>query len=410
MHLPLLSALRERASRQKGPKRSQVPPLFTPTFIALTLAELAYFTAAGLMIPVTPLFASGPLGASESGVGLAVGAWAVSALLLRPLAGISADRRGRRPLLILGALAVAIITAAHVLVTQLAALVALRLLLGAAEAFFFVAAFAALADLAPPTRVGEALSFNSLGIYLGIAVGPLIGELLLARGGFTLAWMGGAALALIAALIAVRVPETAARTGSQEHATPLISRAALGPGLGLFTGIAGMGGFLGFVALYARDIGIDGSQGVLLVFGLTVVGTRLAFARLPDRMPAHRLGSIALALTAAGLVLAGAFGTAAGLYAGTALLAVGVAFTTPAFFAAIFSRVPASERGAASATASVFVDLAFGGGPVLVGLVAGAVTIPAGFAAAALLALAGSFGTWVTRPRAGSPPTPPTPS
>lgn len=84
------------------------------------------------------------------------------------------------------------------------------------------------------------------------------------------------------------------------------------------------------------------------MFGLTVVGPRLAFARLPDRMPAHRLGSIALALTAAGLVLAGAFEIAAGLYAGTALLAVGVAFTTPAFFAAIFSRVPASERGAAS--------------------------------------------------------------
>ena len=46
-------------------------------------------------------------------------------------------------------------------------MVALRLLAGVAEAAFFVASFAALADLAPPDRMGEALSYNSLGLYLG---------------------------------------------------------------------------------------------------------------------------------------------------------------------------------------------------------------------------------------------------
>ena len=52
-------------------------------------------------------------------------------------------------------------------------LIALRLVLGVAEAFFFVAAFeAAPADLAPPGRAGEVLSFNSLALYLGIALGP----------------------------------------------------------------------------------------------------------------------------------------------------------------------------------------------------------------------------------------------
>ena len=49
-------------------------------------------------------------------------------------------------------------------------IVALRLLAGVAEAAFFVAGFAALADLAPPARLGEALSYNSPGLYLGIAL------------------------------------------------------------------------------------------------------------------------------------------------------------------------------------------------------------------------------------------------
>jgi MFS family permease len=372
---------------------SAKPSLFTPAFVALSLAEFAYFTAAGLMIPITPLFAAGPLGASEVGVGLAVGAFSVTALILRPYAGRAADRRGRRPLLIGGALLFAVATAAHALTTDLAVLVGLRLVLGVAEAFFFVAGFAALADLSPPNRFGEALSFNSLSLYLGVAIGPFVGEWLLGTGGFALAWAGGAALTLAAALLATRIPETATFEDVAAGPTPLFNRAAVAPSLGLCVGIAGMAGFLAFVALHARDLGMDGSRSVLLLFGLIVVGTRIFFARLPDRVPPFRLATGALALSALGLAIAGLVATVEGLYIGAAILAFGVAFTTPAFFAAIFARVPASERGSGSGTASLFLDLAFGGGPMLLGLVAGQAGIPAAFTVAAVVAAAGAVGT-----------------
>jgi MFS family permease len=367
--------------------------LFTPAFVALALAELAYFTAAGLMIPLTPLFAAGPLGANEVGVGLTVGAFSVTALLLRPIAGRSADRRGRRPLLVGGALLFAVVTALHMFTGDLAVLVVLRLLLGVAEAFFFVAGFAALADLAPAGRAGEALSFNSLSLYLGIALGPMVGEYLLGSGGFPLAWMGGAALALLAAVIALGLPETLRRDETVAQPPPLVNRAAIAPALGLFSGIAGMAGFFAFVAIHARNLGMDGAGGVLLVFGLIVVGARVVFARLPDRVPPFRLGAAALALIAAGLTVAGAVQSQEGLLAGAAILAVGVAFSTPAFFAAIFARVPASERGSASGTTSIFLDLAFGGGPALLGFVAGSAGIPGAFAVAAALAALGAVGT-----------------
>ena len=168
-------------------------PLFTRPFVQLALCELAYFAAAGLTIPITPLFAEGPLGANELWVGITVGAFSLSTILLRPWAGRAVDRRGRRPLLIGGALLCAVTLAAHALTTTLPVLIALRLVLGVAEAFFFVAAFAALADLAPPGRAGEALSFNSLALYLGIALGPVLGEAMLDLGGFAAAWLAAAA-------------------------------------------------------------------------------------------------------------------------------------------------------------------------------------------------------------------------
>lgn len=373
-------------------------PLFTRAFIGLTAAELAYFTALGLMIPATPLFAAGPLGGSEAIVGLVVGAFSVTALLLRPWAGRASDRRGRRPLLIGGALLFTMASLAHVAATDLAVLTGLRLALGAAEAFFFVAGFAALADLAPPGRAGEALSYNSLALYLGIALGPLLGETLIDLGGFDLAWLGAAVLGLTAAAIVWRLPETwsppqHSQGTAEPRPAPLFHREAIGPGLALFTGVAAMAGFFAFVALYAQDIGMAGARYVLLAFGLTVVLVRIAFATLPDRVPPLRLAASALALTGIGLLVAGVVSEPVGLFAGAVLMAVGVAFLTPAIFSFLFARIGASERGSAMGTASLFLDLAFGGGPMMLGLVAAAAGIPAAFAAGAAIALIGAIGT-----------------
>src|SRR6185503_2214515 len=122
----------------------------TPAFVALSVADLAYFTANGVVFFALPLYVVGPVGSDAAGAGIAFGAFGVTALVCRPFAGRLTDTVGRRPLLVGGALLPHAQTVAVV--------VALRLLQGVAEAAFFVASFAALLDLPPPARVGEALS------------------------------------------------------------------------------------------------------------------------------------------------------------------------------------------------------------------------------------------------------------
>jgi predicted MFS family arabinose efflux permease len=124
-----------------------------------------------------------------------------------------------------------------------------------------------------------------------------------------------------------------------------------------------------------------------------VVGGRLAFAKVPDRLPSLPLGAVALGLIATGLAVVAAWSSASGLIVGTALLALGVTFSTPAFFSAIFATAAPSERGAASGTASAFIDLGLGGGPILLGYVAGSAGIPWAFSIAAVVALAGCAWT-----------------
>jgi MFS family permease len=135
---------------------------------------------------------------------------------------------------------------------------------------------------------------------------------------------------------------------------------------------------------------VDVWSTVLGLFGLVVVACRLLFATVPDRVPPLRLAAAALGASCAGLVLIGAVSAAWSLFTGATLLAIGTAFLTPAVFAAVFSRVPPSQRGSAAGTASVFIDLGLGGGPVVLGLVAAARGVPAAFLTAAGLAAGGA--------------------
>jgi predicted MFS family arabinose efflux permease len=369
------------------------PRLLTRQFVLLGAAELAYFTADGVAVYTLPVFAAGPVGAGEAGAGLAFGAFALSALLLRPLAGRLADTQGRRPLLVGGALLCALGMALTVPAAHLTTLVAARLLLGVAEAAFFVAAFAALADIAPPSRLGEALSYNSLGLYLGLAVGPPLGEVVVERSGFTAAWVTASLLGLASAATALLLGETSRPTGDEPAPTSLVHWPSVPVALGFVTSIVAMGGYLAFAALRAHDVGVGNPSLPLFLYGSTVVVCRVVFARVPDRVPPLPLGAAALALITLGLLVMTADASAAGLLGGTVLLAIGVAFSTPAFFTAVFARARAGERGAAAGTASMAIDLGLGVGPILLGLVAGAIGLGWAFATAAAVALTGSCWT-----------------
>ena len=375
--------------------------LFTASFAILGAATLAYFVADGLTLPTAPRFAAGPLGADSLGVGVAIGAFSVTALVLRPVTGRLSDRFGRRPMMLVGSMLLIAALLLHVVAVTLPIFVAARLLMGAAEAFVFVAAFAAAADLAPEARRGEALSYFSLALYVGIAVGPPIGETILAASGFNAVWIAAAGIALLSGLLALGVPDTRA-TGTAESASgSLLHPAGVLPGLVLMAGAWGMAGFFAFVSLYAISLGLAGAAQYLTVYAVVVIGLRLLGAKAPDRFGARRLSGAALVVGAAGLAVIGLWTDPLGLLIGTVLYACGVAFMFPALGALVVSSVPASERGAALGTFTAFLDVAFGLGPVTLGAVVAGSGYPAAFVAGAVVALAGALLLVVgTRPRA----------
>jgi MFS family permease len=375
---------------RRGEVEAVRPRLFTPAFVTVTLASLAYFTADGVLLPALPRYVEGPLGGGDVAVGLVVGAFSLSAFFLRPWAGGVGDRRGRRLLMVVGAGLFALSVLGYLVARSPMTLAALRLLTGAGEALFFVGAVTTVTDLAPPNRRGEAMSFFSLSIYVGIGIGPLLSEAAIGVIGFAGAWLLAALAAGVALILGTRMPETRPESGVGGAARHrLIHRAGLLPGLVMLTSIWGMAGFLTFVPLYALDLGMGGSRLVLGLFAATVVVVRSLGARISDRLGAGRATRMALAASAAGLLSAGFRHSPAGLVVGTAIFALGIALFTPALMTLAVEGVSPDERGAVIGTTSAFLDLAFGLGPATLGFVAAGVGREGTFVAGAGVALAG---------------------
>ncbi|MDQ3759287.1 MAG: MFS transporter, partial [Actinomycetota bacterium] len=365
-----------------SPKRAAFAGIFAVTGLGLL--------SVGATLPVIPRYVQGPIGGGDFSVGLVTGAFAITGLACRPLAGNLADQRGRRPVVILGAILTAIAGALYFIPAGVPGLVVARLFLGAGEGMVYTAGSAWVVDLAPPERRGRIIGLYGLAIWGGLTVGPLIGELILRASSFEMVWAFAMAAPLLGAVIAWRIPDSFSNAEPDPiEARTLIERKSLLPGLGLALGTMGYAAVAAFLVLHLDERGIGHGAEVFAAFAATVVLARILGGWLPDRFGpvpciigagvVESTGLIAIMLAESlPVAIAGA-------------LAMGAAFSLllPSLALLVLDRVPEERRGAAMGTFTAFFDLGVGLGAPAAGLAAavGGYTAAFGFAAVAAAAL-----------------------
>jgi MFS family permease len=355
---------------------------FSGIFIVTNLGLLAI----GATLPVLPRFVSHELNGSDLEVGIVTGAFALTGIVCRPIAGNFADRRGRRVTVIGGAFLAVIAGALLFLPASIPGLIVSRLFLGAGEGTVFTAGSAWVVDMAPEERRGRMIGLYGLAIWTGLTLGPPVGELLLHSGGYYLVWAFATAAPVLAALIASRLPEGIAPGGERARG-PLISHEAVGPGGTFALGVVGFAAVSAFIVLSLDQRGIGHGPEVFSVFAGTVVATRLVGGQLPDRIGAAQCALGAALVEAMGLVLIGAASTLPVVIAGA--MAMGAAFSLlfPALSLLAVNRVIPERRGAAMGTFTASFDLG-----MLVGSPAvGAAAALGGYSAAFYLASASAL-------------------
>jgi MFS family permease len=265
-----------------------------------------------------------------------------------------------------------------------------------------VGAATMVTDLAPAHRRGEALSLYSLGLWGGLALGPLVGELVLGDDRFDAVWLLAAGCCLAAALIGLALPETRRREATaSDSRSRLIHPAAIGPGVVLSLTVLGFAGLGTFGALYARELGLGGGGPVFLVYAAVILVTRTFGRRIPDRFGAKATSRVALLLLAAGLLVIGLWNAPAGLLAGTVVVGFGHALAFPALMTLAVNAAPDNERSSVVGTFTAFTELGFLVGSLTLGVVASAVGYNGVFVVCAIGPLLGALAlARIATPRA----------
>jgi MFS family permease len=357
-------------------------------FAGLFVVTLLSLTAVGAVLPVIPRFVRGPLDSGNFAVGLAIGAFAFTALASRPLAGHIADVRGRRPVVVAGSLLAAIAGVLYLIPAGLAGLFAARLVLGAGEGIVFTAGATWVVDLAPPDRRGRVIGLYGLAVWSGLSLGPPIGELLYHASGFDAVWAFAAICPFIGALVALRIPDPH-RPPEQREARSLIAAESLRPGIGISLANVGYAAMASFIVLDLQAHGSSHGAAAFTAFAVTVVLTRLIGGDLPDRVGPLRCAAGAAAIEAVGLALiALAHGLPLALI-GAVGMGMAFALLYPSLSLVVIGRVPESRRGSALGTFTAFFDIGVGAGGVLCGIAASL----GGYSAAFWLGSACALGT-----------------
>jgi MFS family permease len=373
------------------------PRLLTAAFVRVWLAVLGAFATFGLLVLALPLYVKDELDYGSVGVGVAMGAASLTSVVFSMVSGRLGDRHGRRPLLLVGGIVMVACYLALALGPGLPAVIGIRLVAGAAEATFVVGAYTVVMDIAPEERRGEAVSLVTLASYLGLTIGPVLGDLVRGSGRYALVWVVTAALALAATAVVATLRETRPATEEPAARSWLPPRGALRPGLLVLLGLLGFGGFVAFGAIYARDLGIERPGLIFALFGGVVSLVRFFGRRLPDALGAARTLELSFVCLAAGLAMIGAWQTTTGLLVGTVVFAVGQAMTYPSAVLLAVQATSSAERSAVVGSVGAAVDVALGVGALTLGGVAKFWGYGGAFLVASAVALSGLAALWPLR-------------
>jgi EmrB/QacA subfamily drug resistance transporter len=193
-------------------------------FAAIVLAMLPAVLDQTILATALPVIAS-DLG-SLSDVSWVVGAYVVAAAAATPLWGKLGDRHGRKLLLEVALVAFVTTSALCGAATDIAQLVALRAVQGAAAGGLMTLAMAVVGDLVAPRERGRFQGYIAMTFAAATIVGPLVGGALVDGAGWR--WVFVVNLPIgAAALLGLHLRLPASRPGRPEHPLDLAGAALL---------------------------------------------------------------------------------------------------------------------------------------------------------------------------------------
>jgi MFS family permease len=275
-------------------------------FGTLFFSIFAAVTGVGIVVPLLPIYAHG-LGASGLYVGLIFGAFSISRTFFLPYFGRLSDIRGRKPIIVPGFLAYAVISLAFIFSDNVTTLILTRFFHGIASAMLMPVIQAYIGDITPTGREGTTMGLFNMSLFLGLSIGPLIGGVIKDAYSMKASFICMGALALIGFFLSLGLlppagAELAGRRTPKSFSWRILlsDQQLIGLFLFRFAYVVCVGIIWGFIPLYADAKFAASSSliGVLIMLGIFISG----IIHLPMGYVADRINK-KLMVVAGGLIV-----------------------------------------------------------------------------------------------------------
>jgi MFS family permease len=277
-------------------------------------------------------------------------------------------------------------TAAYGLIRTAAWLLSCRLLIGLGEGLSQAACITWAVSLAPARVRAAILSYAGVSGWAGVALGALVGDVVLAGGGYAGAFAVGAIAPAIGLAVLTLIPT--ARAGARAHASIAGLAWTFGrQGAAYALVTVGYAAVLTFGALLLRTSGAAAPSLLLHAFVAGVIGVRLVAGNLPARLGPARTAALCAGAQAMGTLTVAFTASHPGWVAVAGVVAgMGFGLSFPSLALDALGRVSPGDRGMAIGIVSAFFDVGLAASGVLLGGVAERAGYPAAFVVSAACA------------------------
>jgi MFS family permease len=346
-------------------------------FVTLFFSTFASILGVGIVVPLLPVYAS-DLNAGGIYIGLIYGSFSLSRSFLLPYFGRRSDIIGRKPFIVTGLFAYALISLAFIYFKSVNEIIVIRFFQGMASAMIMPVAQAYIGDVTPEGGEGLNMGMFNMSVFIGLSMGPILGGFIQESFSLDAAFWCMGFLALTAFLMSLlMLPTVAYEKGVADERTPaswrylLSDRKLLGLFVLRFSYTTCIGVIWGFLPVYAHeDFAISSSRiGILVVLGVFVSGIlQMPMGAAADRWNKTTMifiGGIIVAYAITSLGWADGFGD---IFLANCLFGLGGGICMPAHMAL---TVISGNRTAAMGSVMALMTLAHSLGMMSGALIAG---------------------------------------
>jgi predicted MFS family arabinose efflux permease len=351
--------------------------LWTKSFIMLMIGNLFVFMSFQMLIPTLPPYIKS-LGASGLEIGLVTALFSIGAILSRPFIGYMLEYKTRKPLVLIGAILLLLVTLIYPMSQIVVIFLVFRFVHGLAWGWSTTVNGTAAVDVVPNSRLGEGMGYYGLSITIGMIIAPSLGIYLFQTTSFSNLIYISSLLGIIALVLLATVhyhtPEMVKTTKREElkfsYFGSLVEKSSWYPAFVTIIVTFGYGSIITFIVIFGEERGIDQIFLFYLFNAVMASISRPVAGKWFDEKGPIGLVLFCIILTFIGMwILSYAYSNLFIVISGI-LFGVGFGSLIPTLQSWTLSKTPANRRGVANGMYFSSIDLGIGLSGLVFGILA----------------------------------------